>query len=229
VGFEAAPIHGLPVVEGVKAWAPPATVFDVAVVFSGPPPLCVGVDSAGGSVDFVQEVLVRGVAWEGLDVEGDEVGVYAWSQPFGQGGDGCVHSTPPVLVEGRGVRLCGLGGVERAFRLHRGAFLISARWRAIPVRLVWRQCFERFWQFSRVTFHVLQDFDQLSACQTRLMRLVTFHQTTQTTQEIFRRWKLYRARFSNFKLFRIPPKLFRIPLKLFRIHPKCLGAKTFVR
>jgi hypothetical protein len=71
-----------------------------------------------------------------LDVEGDEVGVYARSQPFGQWGDGRVHSTPPVLVEGRGVRLCGLGGVERAFRLHRGAFLISARWRAIPVRLV---------------------------------------------------------------------------------------------
>ena len=62
VGFEAAPIHGLPVVEGVYAIAPLAAVFDVAIELSGPPPLCVGVDSAGGGVDFVQEVLVRGVA-----------------------------------------------------------------------------------------------------------------------------------------------------------------------
>jgi hypothetical protein len=77
VGFQAAPIHGLPVVEGVYAIAPPATVFDVAVELSGPPPLCVGVDSAGGGVDFVEEVGVGGVATKGLDVEGDEVGVYA--------------------------------------------------------------------------------------------------------------------------------------------------------
>ncbi len=135
IGFEAAPIHGLPVVEGVYAIAPPATVFDVAVVLSGPPPLGIGVDSAGRGVDFVQEVLVRGVATKGLDVEGDEVGVYARSQPFGQGGDGRCHWTPPVLVKWKGSRK-RLGGLEGAFRRGRGVSLVSARLRAIPVRLV---------------------------------------------------------------------------------------------
>ena len=82
IGFEAAPIHGLPVVEGVYAIAPPATVFDVAVMLSGPPPLCVGVDSAGGGVNFVEEVGVGGVATKGLHVEGEDGGVYTAFLPF---------------------------------------------------------------------------------------------------------------------------------------------------
>ena len=98
IGFEAAPIHGLPVVEGVKARAPPATVFDVAVVLSGPPPLCVGVDSAGGGVNFVEEVGVGGVATKGLHVEGEDGGVYAAFLPFIEGGFRQDHSTPPCWL-----------------------------------------------------------------------------------------------------------------------------------
>jgi hypothetical protein len=70
-----------------------------------------------------------------LDVEGDEVGVYARSQPFGQGGDGRCHWTPPVLVKWKGSQK-GSGGVDGAVSWGRGVSLVSARLRAIPVRLV---------------------------------------------------------------------------------------------
>ena len=98
IGFEAAPIHGLPVVEGVYAIAPPATVFDVAVVLSGPPPLCVGVDSAGGGVNFVEEVGVGGVATKGLHVEGEDGGVYTAFLPFIEGGLRQDHNAPPCWL-----------------------------------------------------------------------------------------------------------------------------------